>query len=167
MKWCRREVSPRRRVGRSSTPEHKRFSLGQLLDWGYHIRSYEGSLSREMCQLRLTCRKPHGSRESQGPFTTRIKTSRIPKALKKTCHMDWYNGTTDPKKQIENVQAILDYLGVERPIKWHLYALALKKKVWKLGLRMNFAGNSPLNTHHSVNNQRRLSREEMNLSRTT
>lgn len=191
------DTPPRSHDRRSLTPKCRRRYPCESPEQGYRKRSYVCSQLMDRWQ-RLCCsrsrsrsipsptheihRESHGSHESQWPFTSRIKSCRIPRKMEKPPFMDSYDGTTEPHEHNENVEAILDYCDTEEPIKCRIFAFILEESTG-IGLRVyprtlstlrrSSAGNSPLSTHHLENNPIRsthcqqLSKEKINISRTT
>jgi len=55
------------------------------------------------------------------PFTQRLRDTPIPCGLEKPPQMDSYDGTTDPDKHIENIEAVLTYRSVQGAMKCKLF----------------------------------------------
>ncbi|MCI19071.1 hypothetical protein A2U01_0040226, partial [Trifolium medium] len=77
---------------------------------------------------RCNCRhSPAKEGRHRRPLSRRIMDVPSPVGMEKPSTMDTYDGSTDPDDHIENIEAILDYRGVQGSIKCKLFPITLRK----------------------------------------
>ncbi|PNY17947.1 hypothetical protein L195_g014703 [Trifolium pratense] len=73
-------------------------------------------------------RSPVGGESHQGPLSRRIRELPLLAGLENPPVMDTYDGSSDPDKHIENLEALLEYRNVRGSIKCKLFPTTMRKE---------------------------------------
>ncbi|MCI17517.1 hypothetical protein A2U01_0038665, partial [Trifolium medium] len=63
----------------------------------------------------------------RGPLSRRIQGVPLPMGLEKQPPMEVYDGSSDPDKHLENIEAMLNYRGIQGEVKCKLFPTTLRK----------------------------------------